>query len=394
MRLSPFLFALALPASFALGWAASVMREHSTHHADASSLDRSKAEMMPATRSGERQDFVPQTAGSNGRSLPPPPRAESEYIVAMRSAFADTNALRKQKTILELLEKLTRENALAVREIFLDFDRIGEQQPFAWWAFWTRWGEIDGAGVMEYLFRNPDQRGGLTPHKHAIQAWSATDPEGAKRWLLKQRDHPHFAESLNSLLVEYARFAGAERATAEVLAMGLGYDELQQPLAAIASVAYRTGPGALQHWFDALPDEHKPVGYDRVLWRLKDRELPVAIDWITAHADKPWRNDQYLGDVVRGYAAQDPVAAMNWVTSLPPSPQTGKQAGISTAVAVWADRDARGLTEWLLTKASEPWFPEAGAALVRKLQRYDPAAAEAFVNSLQPDLKRRILEGQ
>nr|MDQ3625375.1 hypothetical protein [Verrucomicrobiota bacterium] len=387
-------FALALTAGFALGWAASFIREDSTHHADASSSDRGNAGMRPATSAGERQKPVSQTAGSQPRSLPTPPRDEHEYIVAMRSAFADTNGLRKQKTILELLEKLTPENALAVREIFLDFDRIGEQQPFAWWAFWTRWGEIDGPGVMEYLFRNQDQRGGLTPHKHAIQAWSATDLEGAKRWLLKQRDHPHFAESLNSLLVEYARYAGAERATAEVLTFGLGHEALPQPLAAIAGVAYRRGPGALQQWFDTLPDEHKAVGYTRVLWRLKDRELPVAIDWITAHADKPWRNDEYLGDVVRGYAAQDPVAAMNWVTSLPPSPQTGKQAGISTAVAIWADRDARGLTEWLLTKPSQPWFPEAGAALVRKLQRNDTAAAEAFLNSLQPDLKQRILEGK
>lgn len=113
-----------------------------------------------------------------------PPRSDDEFINTLRAAFGDANAHRSQKAVLDLLEYMTPQNARRVRDIFVEFDKRGIGLEFAWRAFWTRWGEIDGPGAIDFAVSQPDLvRGGHWHYESLMSGWAAVDPAAAGRWL-------------------------------------------------------------------------------------------------------------------------------------------------------------------------------------------------------------------
>ena len=83
---------------------------------------------------------------------------------------------------------------------FDEVNREGLHLDHAWIAVWTRWGEMDGPRVLDFLLNDLTQE--KVGHAHfqaAMDDWAAVDPARAESWLGEHRDAPHYTPPYRSL---------------------------------------------------------------------------------------------------------------------------------------------------------------------------------------------------
>ena len=308
----------------------------------------------------------------------------------MRTAMAEPNEHRKQKALLDLFEYLTPQNAEAVRGLFFEFDKVGVRQGFAWEAFWTRWGEVDGAGAMRYLRDHPDEGGQEWSYNNMMAGWAATDPAAARGWLLANGDDPHLRESLSGYAREAAR-ADLSRTTRDVFASSQDNGVVFWAVSALCDAANRAGIGGVQKWFDTLSPKEKAIAFEHAQWRINDAPVEVAAEWFRQQAGEPWRDDKHLGLLAQKYVAKDPLAALAWLAALPPSSQTGEFAGLLPALETWTRLDGTASAQWLNGRESEPWFAAAAAGHFLGLRTQNNQTAQEFLQEFDADSQQRIV---
>ena len=119
--------------------------------------------------------------------------------------------------------------------------------------------------------------------------------------------------------------------------------------------------------------------------------MDAAIDWYTQQADKPWRIDRYLGLYAGRYAAKDPVAALDWVLSLPKvSGESEANLPIGNILSQWAAKDSKAPAIWLRQHLNEEWTLAAANDLYSSLREINPSAGSAFLDSLPPTLREAL----
>jgi hypothetical protein len=69
--------------------------------------------------------------------------------------------------------------------------------------------------------------------------------------------------------------------------------------------------------------------------------------WLASQADKPWRIDQYYGEMVGRVANKNPKGAVEWLATLPPSPKDGTWPGTGRAIREWYVRDPTAAGNWV-----------------------------------------------
>jgi len=310
-------------------------------------------------------------------------------VNAFASALTDGNKLRKQRAVLDLLDKLTAENAPAVRDVFLAAHRPGDKEDFAWIAFWTRWGEVDGGAALEYFATHPELAG-TGAGTNAMAGFIGSDRATARRWLTDHRDLNGF-DLLARVYAENLAKTDASMATQELFSITSDPSQRYIGLGPIVLEALTSGGmQGVEGWFANLNDMQKKEAFIHTVWAIKDVDLDALTAWYSAQADKPWRDDKHLDDIVRRYAQHDPAASIEWLFSLPPDPQSGQPAGLPMAVDIWARRDAPNAAAWLLRNVEQPWFPKAASGYVRN--RRGSAAEAELLGAVDPSHRQAILD--
>jgi len=193
--------------------------------------------------------------------------------------------------VLDLLEQLMPANAPAVRDVFLAFHRPGAKEDFAWTAFWTRWGEVDGAAALEYFTAHPEL-GGSGAGTNAMAGFIGNDRTTARRWLNTHGDVPGF-DVLARVYVENLARTDLSTATEELFALPLQSEQRYIGLGPIVLEALISGGmHAVDGWFAQLNDVQKKEAFIHTVWAVKDTDLDALTAWYSAQADKPWRDDK------------------------------------------------------------------------------------------------------
>lgn len=81
--------------------------------------------------------------------------------------------------------------------------------------------------------------------------------------------------------------------------------------------------------------------------RLLDQDPTTARAWVKEQAGTPWRSWQAIDTVADAFAATDPAAAMEWISSLPPDANNGSITGVGMVVRRWASSDPGSLENWI-----------------------------------------------
>jgi hypothetical protein len=310
-------------------------------------------------------------------------------VISIRSAITDPDKLRKQRAVLDLLEYLTPKNAPVVRDVFLALRKANAKDDFAWAAFWTRWGEIDGAAALEYAAAAHPELGGSGAGTNAMEGFIGADSTVARRWLSTHGDLPAF-DVFARVYVESLAKTDFSMATHDLFALPLQPEERYSSLGPIVREALNSGGIiGVERWFEQLNDLQKKEAFIHTVWAIKDADLDALTSWYSAQADRSWRDDKHLDDIVRRYAERDPAASIEWLLSLPPSSQTGQPAGLPMAVDTWARSDAGSAAAWLLQNVNQAWFPKAASGYVRG--RRGTAAEAEFFKGIDPTQAQAVL---
>jgi hypothetical protein len=322
-----------------------------------------------------------------------PPRTDDEFVAAVRTALADPVRHRSLKAIHDLMEYLTPRNARRIEALFGEFSEMGIRLDDGWWAFWVRWGEIDGSGVFAHLLSDPGQKAAGHWHfENAMLGWATVNPAAAEAWLAAHRDAPFYDAIYVALITAYG-YTDLNRATAAALALApQQVGRLHDALGSIAENAYREGgaPGVAE-WFEKLNDSAKNIGLIHAHYRINRGDPAFARAWFTAQADKPWRDDKHLSDLASRLIDADPPAAMEWLVELPLFPGSRHPAGVRAGIEHWADKAPTDVTAWLEKHRTASWWPRAAAGYLRVMQKKkDTIAVDAFLRPLDEPTRKAI----
>ena len=288
---------------------------------------------------------------------------------------------------LRLLPKLTREDALAIRGLFQKMDAEGRRFDFEWFSFWPKWGELDGPGALAYLSANESASWRPTAAEMLLRGWSKSDPNAARAWLTANAASPFYEGALRGYLDGVARLDLA-RATSEALVLGSGKDMAQLTEVLVEQALQQRQINGMVEWWRTLPEDSadgsaRKAAVEHVYSRLQTADVDRAQTWMTELAATPYRSDDQLGEVAEKIAAANPARAVEWVASLPPSPQDGHYIAIGRTMHAWGEQDAPAAETWLNSLDPSPLRDQAIVAYARYLQGIQSPATDQWLAQVQ-----------
>jgi hypothetical protein len=310
------------------------------------------------------------------------PRHEAMVGRAAAAMLIGSDA-RRHRAFLAALDEMKPEDANAVHRLLASSMDHGVLYENEWEAFWTRWGEIDGAAAMALTLSLTHE---AVPKdvRRIMRGWGATDPEAAARWL-EEHQEKQFDDALVGLTDGYAA-RDLHGATALALnAAPSGDPQLPRLMETLSEQALRQGRApALLAWFEQLPRSGEPEGaravaVGHVSWRLTRMNTDKAMEWVGQQSSAPWRSDRVIAELADKVSERDPAKAAEWLQSLPPA-KDGSYPGLGAVVQRWSRTDPLALEKWMKEGAAGPAREQAQAALEAeraKVQRRAAAAAAA-----------------
>jgi hypothetical protein len=133
------------------------------------------------------------------------PISGAELVNRFWSCLTIPDETERQQAWLAMLGKLSKEDAVAVRELFLKMDRQGRRFTPEWEAFWPRWGMVDGAGALDYLKDHESESWRPFAAEKIMRGWGQTNPAAAIEWLSAHRDSPMYARALRGFVDGYGK---------------------------------------------------------------------------------------------------------------------------------------------------------------------------------------------
>lgn len=351
--------------------------------------------------------FPPVPGGETG--LPPQkklstsvtshPPATSVFAHAQESLLL-SNPVRRQAAMQLVIQGMTASDAPQIERLFAELDRKGimfEEADFA--SFIVRWGELNALGAMEHLEKT---RGSTATEgekdwnlRHLLKGWAASDPQAALAWINSQPDSPAARSSLPHVINGMAA-QNLAQATDFVLDQFSKSHPLvgRNALASLADAAVRAnGLAGLTEWFDSLPadatgpENARARAADIVGKLMSHASFEEGARWAAAQADKPWRSNSAIQEVVREWGPRDPATVTKWAASIPAQgdPEVA-YAGVSQSVQSWVEKAPDDVAAWLTENKNEPFYDYAAAGIARYYRRHeDLETSEKWVESIRSD---------
>lgn len=286
----------------------------------------------------------------------------------------------------KLLEGLTQENALLVREQIVHLDhRSAEFREFHY-----AWGAIGGAEAA--MFGAETEEDDMSP---ALAGWANASPSEALAWfdnlnmvndpafdsLLKERDLKPEAlrNHLMRGLVQGLASADPDKATEFVIGQTEAGDKAAYGMIhTIAESVLRTDkPAQAAQWADSLSEGHvRNIAMRRVADRYAADDPQAAAEWAAQYPD----NAGVIAEVGENWANSDPQAALEWLTTLPEG--KGQHAGMHQAVREWTDEDPAAASEYLATMPASQAKDAAIMGFTNRLAYEDPESAIAWAETV------------
>jgi hypothetical protein len=178
--------------------------------------------------------------------------------------------------------------------VFLAFHKANTKEDFAWAAFWTRWGQIDGPAALEYAAGAHPELGGSGAGTNAMEGFMLADSTIVRRWLTAHPDLPAF-DVFARVYIESLAKTDVSMATQDLFTLPLQAQERYSCFGPIIREALNSGgTRAVEGWFGQLNDLQKKEAFVHAAWAIKDADLDAATSWYSAQADKPWRDANTL----------------------------------------------------------------------------------------------------
>jgi hypothetical protein len=296
---------------------------------------------------------------------PVPGQPNPKFLKAVSLTLNDSSFHRRKRDFSVLLDKMTKHDAPAIHQTFLEFERAG--RPFAeeYADFAARWGAIDGAGAMSYFTaRQPFD---IKPHQlHELMAgWGSTRPEEAMAWI---DDHKELLEGLNAYAPVVVGWLQKDPAAATAWLTGgkVSRAEIGVCLTnAVLDKLYSDGIDGMSGWLASLPDDHPDLA---------------------AAARQGWNANQYRFqnlDPEQAAIAWGQVGDQSWM---------GPQEFLHFCMSVQRGND--GDLSAFVEALAQKWPEEGVSSQFDRWMAQDPATVDMALRLMPPsDLREAALQG-
>jgi len=284
-------------------------------------------------------------------------KSQEDLIKAIWAALDEPNEETREQAFLKLIADLHPNDALAVRNVFLDGEEKGRFFFPEWGHFWKKWGEIDGLSAAKYILSDENENMNYPEGaEHMVQNWLEADLEGAKSWV----SGLHAEESMRGpIFIDtfITAFAQIDRVAAMDFVNTLEVGEAREFAlsALIVEISKQQGVEGIERWMKTLPDQEaiKTVvsGMGSVYENMGEEDSRA---WIMAHAADPSRSDEMIEAYSHIVWQDDFGATLDLLVSLPGSPHDDSQPGIINAAAAMADFEPEKFEAWIEAHANHP----------------------------------------
>ena len=281
-----------------------------------------------------------------------------------------------------LMELMRPEDAAAMHETFLTLHREGKAYGFEYAYFSTRWGEVDGAGAMSYLFSQDPPVVPAGDFRNVARGWAKQDPAGALAWM---EQHPEEARNLGAYPAIMRGWMGSdpEAATSWLVGRNLSPDETVQCMATAINVQFHgNGAEAAARWLADLPDEGVLSMAASEAWNRSwgdIRELPYdrAAVVMGAVADQPWMSIHQFANYADA-VSRSRSASRGMEGFLENLAETWPAEQITDRFHRWAEQDPARTSQWLTDLPPSSVRTAAIEGLVQTIETTNPDMAEAW----------------
>ncbi|MGI9242465.1 MAG: hypothetical protein ACR2RV_16825 [Verrucomicrobiales bacterium] len=290
------------------------------------------------------------------------------------TALKDPNPLNRRKAFNELLEGMTAENALAIREQV----KALRQDSSEFRDFHYAWGAIAGTEAVLHGMESEERDMAVT-----LAGWAGSDAAGALAWFNGLSDEERAKSGELKAGMVHGLADGDPMAAANfVFELGEGGDRQAEGLLRIVTgeMLRSVGPEEASRWSESLPEgELRASAMDSVANRFVAENPVAAAAWAERFADQP-ESARVIEEVGDEWAERDPVAAVGWLETLDTG--EGKTQGLHSAFSEWVKRDPLAASEHLVAMTDSPERDSAIGGFVRRLAWEDPQSAIAWAGEI------------
>ena len=306
-----------------------------------------------------------------------------------------TSPIDKRLAFSQLLQGLTVENALLIRDQIKDFDSGSPEFK----EFHYAWGAIGGTDAV--MFGVDTVEPDMSP---ALSGWASSDPQKAIAWfegldmendssfdpLLKDRKMK--AEDLRNHLM-----GGLVQGLADTdpdLAIGFVQDVLDSGNKAahgmmhapISAMIRSSSPLEAAQWASQLDEGFvRDQAMSRTADHFARKDLEAAKEWAKSVSSNDGA-ERAIGSVTRNWASRDPEAALDWVSGLPEG--KAQHSGTWAALNGGAGKEPSAASDYLANMPDSEMRNTAIFGFSDRLVWENPRAAMTWANSITSDEMR------
>lgn len=324
---------------------------------------------------------------------------ESEFF---RCLVTEDDVARTAR-LLELITTTPKEQLAAGSRAFQRMDAMGlstlrlpERD-----LYWEHYGRIarEAAVKEAAALTVKDPARNPTLARKALEGWAMAAPEEAAKWF-DERPDPVAADvmMLRPLVVGWAS-RDIKAATKYFLDHAKpGTREFQDGLLGLRDAVVVRGfiPG-LTDWFNSLPDEEaeqsaKSAALAMVLQRVDGVGMEDAIRFLDGVTNRKLITDTVVSRFASQWAARGKSPeAMKWALSRPKDDK-GNRAGVSVIAQIWAGKDPKAFSQWLLENRENENLDQILLGFVKHLSGRDITEARKWIKEIKSPTVRKEAE--
>jgi hypothetical protein len=234
----------------------------------------------------------------------------------------------------------------------------------------------DIAAALKQLRQMPDSSARELASRLLVAHWLETDPNGALKFASENRDFDYIASDV------FQQFAADDLQGALDRAKAISDPNLRyQALRGVLSFMADQDPlRALQlaSTLGSFPNEEPLNQMIYRQWSATDPQAAAAAAALDSSNGGGWRSP--VGQVLRNWASQDPLAALNWASALTDPASQAREIG--QVIRQWSRDDFNAAANWVNTLAPGNTRDAAAAALAFSMAQTDLNSAIGWAQSI------------
>jgi len=250
------------------------------------------------------------------------------------------------------------------------------------------WAAEDSETALLWLETNAQGLARLETLNNGVELWAERNPSAASEWIDGMANDGSKVTAAKSLAATWVQ-TQPELATVWVAGLPAGSIR-DEAAAALAESWARKDPEAASLWAFAEAEFNGNSELLVATIQTYTREAPEAAEALLREMNEAADAPVVLASHVLARAEADPAATAEWLANMSPDDPIYSAEYANGLMQVWAESDSIAASEWLSQRPSGAQRDAAVYGFSESIQRFEPAAAAAWANTID-DPDRRVM---